>query len=101
MIAAHVPNLFDRSRFKGRVTFVETPAEAKACSPILLIVDLDRCEDLVGFRIDGTRVVGFGPRIDSAGHERAIGAGYHEVFPRSVFFRRLGDLLDSADPGDD
>jgi hypothetical protein len=100
MIAAHVPNLFDRSRFKGRVTFVETPDEAKACDPAVLIIDLDRCEDLEGFCIDGPRVIGFGPHVDSAGHERALGAGYHEVFPRSVFFRRLGALLDSADHGD-
>ena len=99
MIAAHVPNLFDRSRFKGRVTFVETPDEAKACHPALLIVDLDRCEDLEGFCIDGPRVIGFGPHVDSAGHERALGFGYHEVLPRSVFFRRLGDLLDSDSSG--
>jgi hypothetical protein len=96
MIAAHVPNLFDRSRFGGRVTFVETPDEARACEPQLLIVDLDRCEDLAGFCIDGPRVVGFGPHVDSAGHQRAIGAGYDEVVPRSVFFRRLTELLDSV-----
>lgn len=99
-IAAHVPNLFDRSRFRGRVTFVETPEEARACQPDLLIIDLDRCEDLAGFCIEGPRVVGFGPHVDSAGHQRAIGAGYHEVFPRSVFFRRLDTLLNSVESSD-
>lgn len=98
-IAAHVPNLFDRSRFSGRVVFVETPEEARACDPLLVIVDLDRCEDLQGFRIDGPRVVGFGPHVDSAGHQRAVGAGYDEVLPRSVFFRRLPAILDSVDEG--
>lgn len=96
-IAAHVPNLFDRSRFNGRVTFVETPEEARACDPHLVIVDLDRCDDLDGFCLDGTRVVGFGPHVDTASHQRALGAGYDEVLPRSVFFRRLSDLLDSVD----
>ncbi len=96
-IAAHVPNLFDRSRFEGRVVFVETPEEAAACRPDLLIVDLDRCEDLPGFRIDGPRIVGFGPHVDSAGHERARTVGYDEVLPRSVFFRRLPDLLAEAE----
>ncbi len=95
-IAAHVPNLFDRSRFGGRVTFVETPDEALACQPDLVIVDLDRCEDLAGFRVDDTRVLGFGPHVDSSLHTRAVDAGYDEVLPRSVFFRRLPDILDGA-----
>lgn len=94
MIAAHVPNLFDRSRFGGRATFVESPAEAAACKPTLVIVDLDRCDDPEGFRIPEARVVGFGPHVDSALHERAVAAGYTEVLPRSVFFRRLPELLD-------
>lgn len=96
-IAAHVPNLFDRSRFGGRVVFVETAEEARSCSPDVLIIDLDRCDDVSGFRIDGARVVGFGPHVDSALHDDAIGAGYDEVLPRSVFFRRLPGLLDAAD----
>ena len=93
-IAAHVPNLFDRSRFNGRVTFVESPEEASACSPDLLIVDLDRCDDLEAFRIEGPRLVGFGPHVDSVSHDRAVAVGYDEVLPRSVFFRRLNQLLD-------
>ena len=97
MIAAHVPNLFDRSRFSGRVKFVDTPEEAMAFAPELLIIDIDRCEDIAGFRIDGPRVVGFGPHVDSASHGQAVGAGYDEVLPRSLFFRRLAGLLDSAD----
>lgn len=95
-IAAHVPNLFDRSRFGGRVTFVETPAEAAACEPDLVIVDLDRCEDLAGFRLDHTRTLGFGPHVDSTRHARALDVGYDEVLPRSVFFRRLPDILDGT-----
>ena len=95
-IAAHVPNLFDRSRFEGRVVFVDTPDDARSCAPDLLIVDLDRCEDLHGFRIDGPRIVGFGPHVDSSGHQKARDAGYDEVLPRSVFFRRLAAILDAG-----
>lgn len=98
-IAAHVPNLFDRSRFGGRVVFVDTPDEAQACNPDLLIVDLDRCDDLDGFCLAEARTVGFGPHVDSGRHDLARRAGYDEVLPRSVFFRRLSDILDSAQAG--
>ena len=53
-VVAHVPNLFDRSRFRGKVVFVDTAEEARNHNPSLLIVDLDRCEDARGFRLEGT-----------------------------------------------
>lgn len=96
VVAAHVPNLFDRSRFDGRAHFVDSPAEALACSPDLVIVDLDRCDDLEGFRIDGARLIGFGPHVETSLYDRALAAGYDEVLPRSIFFRRLPQLLASA-----
>lgn len=92
-IVAHIPNLFDRSRFSGKATFVETPEEASALNPELVIVDLDRCEDLEGFRIDGPTVIGFGPHVDTSLHKRAEACGYSEVLARSVFFKRLPELL--------
>jgi len=95
-IVAHVPNLFDRSRFRGRATFVDTPEEARAHKPSLVIVDLDRCEDTEGFRLEGTRVIGFGPHVDSDLHRRAAECGYSEVLVRSVFFKRLPDILESS-----
>ncbi len=96
-IVAHVPNLFDRSRFLGKATFVETPDEARAHNPSLVIVDLDRCDDAEGFRLDGTRVIGFGPHVDSALHQQAADYGYSEVLARSVFFKRLPELLGSIE----
>lgn len=95
-IVAHVPNLFDRSRFGGRAVFVETAEEAMTHDPDLVVVDLDRCEEPEAFRIDGATVIGFGPHVDTAVHRRALAAGYDEVMARSVFFRRIGDLLDAA-----
>ena len=96
-IVAHVPNLFDRSRFQGRARFVETPDEARSHNPTLVIVDLDRCEDAAGFRLDGARVIGFGPHVDSALHREAARCGYTEVLARSVFFKRLPELLGSIE----
>ena len=75
-IVAHVPNLFDRSRFQGRAVFVESGEEAAGLQPSLVIVDLDRCDDIAGFVLDGVRVIGFGPHVDSELHRRASEAGY-------------------------
>ncbi|MEL6981698.1 MAG: hypothetical protein AAFO29_04670 [Actinomycetota bacterium] len=95
-IVAHVPNLFDRSRFGGQVVFVDTGADAAAHAPDLVIVDLDRCDDVDGFVLAGSTVIGFGPHVDSDLHQRAEAAGYTEVLPRSVFFKRLPGLLASS-----
>ena len=75
---------------------METPEEAAALNPTLLIVDLDRCEDPEAFRIDGPTVIGFGPHVDTELHQRAEACGYAEVLARSVFFRRLPELLAQA-----
>jgi hypothetical protein len=96
MIVAHVPNLFDRSRFGDRVTFVDTPEEAQRHQPDLVLVDLDRCEDMASFRLEGVDVVGFGPHADAELHDRALACGYSEVVPRSLFFKRLPDLLKTS-----
>ncbi|MEM7275430.1 MAG: hypothetical protein AAF547_20310 [Actinomycetota bacterium] len=97
-IVAHIPNLFDRSRFSGEVAFVETPEEAAGHDPTLVLVDLDRCDDPEGFRIDGpATVIGFGPHVDTELHRRATECGYTEVLARSVFFKRLPELLGSAE----
>jgi hypothetical protein len=98
-IVAFVPNLFDRSRVEGRAELVDTPEAAAALRPRLVLVDLDRCPDPAAFRIDGATVIGFGPHVDTALHQEALDAGYDEVLARSVFFRRLSDLLDQPAPG--
>ncbi len=92
-IVAHVPNLFDRSRFQGKVTFVDSGADAAEHAPSVVIVDLDRCDDIAGFVLEGTTIIGFGPHVDSDLHRQASEAGYSEVLARSVFFKRLPELL--------
>lgn len=96
-IAAHVPNVFDRARFGPAVVFVDSGVEAAAHSPTAVMVDLDRCDDPEEFRLDGTTVIGFGSHVDAAAHQRARDLGYDLVLPRSLFFRRLPDLLTHYD----
>ncbi len=91
-VSAFVPNLMDRSRFSGgSTTFVKTAAELAGSD--LVIVDLDRCDDPGAFRIDGPRVIGFGSHVDVESAAAAEAAGYDEVLPRSVFFRRVSEIL--------
>lgn len=92
-VVAHVPNIFDRSRFGSNVVFVDSGAEAAAQNPAAVMVDLDRCDHPDEFRIDGSVVIGFGSHVDTAAHQRARDLGYDLVLPRSQFFRRLPDLV--------
>ena len=95
-IAAFVPNLLDRSRFDDQVTFVDSPSEVEILAPSLVIVDLDRCSDIEGFRVSGSAtVMGFGPHVDTDLHREATVHGYDEVLARSLFFKRLPELLSS------
>lgn len=93
-IVAHVPNLFDRSRFAGQVVFVDDPDDLPTDdAPELVIVDLDRCDAPAAYVGRGARLIGFGPHVDTEAHDAALAAGYDEVLPRSVFFRRIDNLL--------
>ena len=93
MIVAHIPNLFDRSRFGAAVTFVDDPSALADLKPRAVIVDLDRCEDPSAFMVPGAEMIGFGPHVDTAGHQAASDLGYDRVLARSVFFRGLNEML--------
>lgn len=97
-VAAFVPNLMDQSRFSAGTTRFVSSAEDLAAED-LVIVDLDRCEDPGAFRVDGSRVIGFGSHVDVASAQVAEDAGYDEVLPRSVFFRRLTEILAAHNGG--
>lgn len=96
-VAARIPNLMDRSRFgAARISFIDGPDQARAARMVL--VDLDRCSDLVGFgSLDG-HTVGFGSHVDGDRLAEATDAGFDEVMARSVFFQRLPQLLGGSDP---
>lgn len=97
MIAAHIPNIMDRSRFGGDVRFVNAAPEAIDAE--VVIVDLDRCDSIAAFAALGGHTIGFGAHVDTARLEAAEAAGFDEVMARSAFFRRLPDLLSDNDVG--
>ena len=88
-IVACVPNLMDRSKFPAGVQFVTTAADVDGYDPTLIVVDIDRCDDVASFLVKGIEVIGFGSHIESELAAAALAAGYNAVYPRSVFFKRL------------
>lgn len=97
MIAAFVPDLMDRSRFAGHdVTFTPSAAALAATPADVYVVDLRRPGALDAVRqltATGARVVGFGSHVDTELMAAAADAGCTEVFARSLFFARLGEIL--------
>lgn len=92
MIAAHIPNLMDRSRFGGdKVRFVDRAQAAAEADCV--IVDLDRCDDIDSFAALDCYTIGFCAHVDADRMEAAASAGFDEVMARSAFFRRLPELL--------
>lgn len=104
MVLALVPDLGDRSRIAGvgealgvAVSFVSRAADIDAGSPSeasLLLIDLTRPGALqVPARLPDLASIGFAPHVDHELHRAARLAGYGEVLARSVFFRRLPQIL--------
>lgn len=98
VVVVCAPDLGDRSRFDAfevhHIRNAQKLAEFSShTEPDLVIVDLDRAADPVPFRIDNAHVVGFGSHVDTPRHDAALEAGYDAVLARSVFFRRLPELL--------
>ncbi len=96
-VAAHVPDLMDRSKVAaaggGNVTFARTPADLATTDADLYLVDLSRSGVLdVLPALAAKRVVGFGSHVDTELLQAAEAAGC-EVLPRSKFFSRLADLF--------
>ncbi|MGH1506041.1 MAG: hypothetical protein ACRBI6_21000 [Acidimicrobiales bacterium] len=94
-IAVAMPDMMDRSRLGAvDVTVVRDHAALAASGATLVLVDLDRCDDPSVFVIDGVRAVGYGSHVDDERLAAARELGYAEVLPRSVFFRRLPELVE-------
>ena len=94
-IAAHVPDLMDRSRLrstKAEVTLVADPAELVGLDVDLVVVDLSRPGVLEVLGDIGVRTVGFVAHVEEELMAAASTAGCDEVLARSVFFRRFPDL---------
>jgi len=98
VVVVFAPELGDRSRFDAyNVTHVRSAGKliefSESTEPDLIIVDLDRTSAPADFRLANAHVVGFGSHVDTDRHEAALDAGFDAVVARSVFFRRLPELL--------
>ncbi len=96
VVVVFAPDLGDRSRFDSYdVTHLRSAAALAdlADEPDLLIVDLDRASDPAAFRLENAHVVGFVSHVATDIQAVALSAGYDAVMARSVFFRRLPELL--------
>lgn len=91
-VLAWVPDLMDRSRFGARVLFVSDPSDLVGPADLVLI-DLARLPDLAVISTIAAPTIGFAPHVDGDLAEAARTAGCDEVLARSVFFRRLGQIL--------
>ena len=99
VVVVFAPDLGDRSRFDAYlVTHVRSAGKlaefAQSSEPDLVIVDLDRTSAPADFRIENAHVVGFGSHVETDRHEDALDAGFDAVMARSIFFRRLPELLE-------
>lgn len=90
-------NLLDRSRIESAIRAAGlSVASLDASSPTRALVDLsspgaiDRIEELTDGGVD---VIAFGPHVDTATLEAAAAAGATESLPRSIFFRRLDEIV--------
>ena len=95
-VAAHVPDLMDRSRLrstKAELFLVADPAELVGLEVDLVVVDLSRPGVLDVLGDVGARTVGFAAHVDEELMATASAAGCDEVLARSVFFRRFPDFV--------
>lgn len=95
-VFAVVPDLMDRGRIDAAREVVHVRfdgAVERASAGDLVLVDLGRApaERLDELVATGARVVGFAAHVDDVTLASAGDAGV-EALPRSVFFRRVGDL---------
>lgn len=99
-IGAVVPNIMDRSRFGGDVTFLSEAEAATQTDLALLIVDLDRVGELAPLVSERFPTIGFGSHVDEARLAEAEHAGMAAAMARSIFFKRLPDIVrpTGADP---
>jgi hypothetical protein len=97
-VVAFAPDLMDQSRLRaaGDVVLVRHASELRDHPARLVLVDVTRpgVLDVVGDV--PAPVIGFYPHVDDELAAAASAAGCDEVLPRSVFFRRLPELLASG-----
>lgn len=97
-IGVYTRNLMDQSRFEGpgHEVVVWKQPDAIESPPRRCFVDLtsDGADDAIRTLAEaGARVVAFGPHVDDLAMVRARSLGAEDALARSVFFRRLPEML--------
>jgi hypothetical protein len=97
-VVAFAPDLMDQSRLRaaGDVVLVRRASELLDHRARLVLVDVTRPGVLDVLADLPAPVIGFYPHVDDELAAAASAAGCDEVLPRSVFFRRLPELLGSG-----
>lgn len=94
LVAVFAPDLGDRSRFDAvEVVHIRRPEQLDGLTLRLVVVDLDRSQDLRQFVRASVPTIGFGSHVDAERHRLAIDVGFTEVMARSVFFRNLTEIV--------
>jgi hypothetical protein len=96
-VYAIVGDLMDRARIDEAILDVQHVTAGTighlAVDGDVVLVDLVRMGPSVALAVaTGARVIGFAPHVDGDALASAVSAGV-EALPRSVFFRRLPELL--------
>jgi len=95
-IYAFVPDLIDKSKFGSKAKFISSANQLDDLEIDLLIVDLDRCKNIKDFLKENINTIGFASHVNETLLSEAAELGFDQVLPRSVFFRRLPEILAGA-----
>ena len=97
-VLAYAPDLMDGSKLRAAGATLVRRVEELAGQPArLVLVDLSRPGVLEAIAASDAPVIGFGPHVDDDLLAAGRAAGCTEVLPRSVFFRRLDQLVAGTD----
>lgn len=93
-VLAYAPDLMDGSKLRAAgATLVRRLDELGEREARLVLVDLSRPGVLEAIAAIEAPVIGFGPHVDDELLAAGRAAGCAEVLARSVFFRRLDELV--------
>ena len=95
-IAAYVPNLMDRSRFASHVEMLQTLDDLESVNADLVLIDASNPE-VLEYLPAGPQIIAFASHVSVEILDLAKAAGCADALPRSVFFKRLPQLLGDSD----
>ena len=95
-IAAYVPNLMDRRRFASHDEMLQTLDDLESVNADLVLIDVSTPE-VLQYLPAGLQIIAFAPHVNAEILDQAKAAGCVDALPRSVFFKRLPQLLGDSD----